>query len=233
MRVAALLLWSTAAFAQITSVDVSGHYYETCACKVSCPCATKKFLPTEGHCDAMMLLHFDKASVGKTRLDGLNLVMVLKSPNNQIFADAFDKGAMDHLAIYLDAKANDEQKQVFPVVLSALFGNKEFKNQKPPEFQPITVAIEGDTAKFDVGAGKLTANIENFRIGDVQKVGRVEPKRIRLENVVPFPWVSGVTQGRSNSFHYADGAIKWDYKDRNAFFGVFNHRSTFIAEPTK
>src|SRR5262252_4623343 len=58
----------------------SGHYYETCACAVSCPCATNEFLPTEGHCDAVMLFHLDKANVGKTKMDGLNVAVVLKSP---------------------------------------------------------------------------------------------------------------------------------------------------------
>ena len=36
-----------------TSYDVKGHYYETCGCAVSCPCATGEFLPTEAHCDAV------------------------------------------------------------------------------------------------------------------------------------------------------------------------------------
>jgi len=35
-----------------------------------------------------------------------------------------------------------------------------------------------------------------------------------------------VTQGKSKLFHYADGAIKWDYKDRNAFFGEFTTKGT-------
>ena len=72
-----------------TAYTATGHYYETCACAVSCPCGTTEFLPTEGHCDALMFFHFDKASVGKTKLDGLNLAVVLKSPQNQKIFDAF------------------------------------------------------------------------------------------------------------------------------------------------
>ena len=47
------------------------------------------------------------------------------------------------------------------------------------------------------------------------------PKHITMDGVVPFPWMGKVTQGKSKTFHYADGATKWDYKDRNAFFGEF------------
>jgi hypothetical protein len=30
-----------------------------------------------------------------------------------------------------------------------------------------------------------------------------------------------VTQGYSKSFRYADLGVKWDYENRNAFFGTF------------
>ena len=110
------------------SVDFKGHYYETCGCNVSCPCATNEFLPTEGHCDAVMLFHLDKAAVGKTKLDGLNVAVVLMSPKNRKILDAFSKGEMDHFAVYLDDKASEEQRKVFPQLMEGMFGKLEIKN---------------------------------------------------------------------------------------------------------
>src|SRR5260221_169929 len=55
------------------SYDIQGKYYETCACSVSCPCASNATLPTEGHCDAISLVHIDKGTIGDTKLDGLNV----------------------------------------------------------------------------------------------------------------------------------------------------------------
>src|SRR5262245_21199934 len=111
----AVLLSGTVAFAKGgTAVDVKGHYYETCDCAVSCPCATAKFNPTEGHCDAVSFFHLDKASVGKTKLDGLNLALVIKSPKGQKVVEAMTKGEMDHFAVYFDDKATEEQRKALP-----------------------------------------------------------------------------------------------------------------------
>jgi hypothetical protein len=215
-----------------TKVDVKGHYYETCGCKVSCPCATNMFLPTEGHCDGVFMFHFDKAMVGKTKMDGLNLAMVAKSPNNQIVMDAFKKGEMDHFAVYVDDKATDEQKKAYPLLIEAMFGKMEIKGAKAPAFVPITLTSDGETAKFTAG-DKLTAEIVNIKVGETKKGDKVTPQHIKLEGAVPFPWMGVVTQGKSVSFHYADGTTKWDYKDRNAFFGEFAHKATVAAAEAK
>jgi len=208
-----------------------GKYYETCACAVSCPCATNQFLPTEGHCDAVMAFHFDKAAVGKVKLDGLNLAVVMKSPKDQKVVDAFAKGDMDHFAIYIDEKANDAQRAAFPELMQGMFGKMEIKNAKAPAFVPITLEGDKETQKIDVDGGRLTADIVNIKIGETQRAGKTVPKHIKMEGVVPFPWVKNVTQGKSNSFHYEDGDTKWDYKDRNAFFGEFATKGKVAMAP--
>jgi hypothetical protein len=227
-----LLLSGSLAYAKGgTAVDVKGHYYETCDCAVSCPCATTKFTPTEGHCDAVSFFHLDKASVGKTKLDGLNLAVVLKSPKGQKVLDAMSKGDMDHFAIYFDEKATEEQRKTFPDLMAALFGKMEIKNAKAPAFVAMAVDSDGENAKLTIG-DKLTADIENIQVGETKFGTKTVPKHIKLEGVTPFPWMGGLTQGRSRSFHYVDGATKWDYKDRNAFFGEFAHKATVAAAET-
>jgi hypothetical protein len=212
-----------------TTVDVKGHYYETCGCNVTCPCATMKYLPSEGHCDAVMMFNFDKASVGKTKLDGLKLAIVIKSPKNQKVFEAFSKGDMDHFAVYIDDKMTEDQRKVIPQLIEGLFGKMEIKNAKAPAFVPITLTVDGDKANIDIGAGKLTAEIENIVIGETKVGNKTVPKYLKLEGEAPFPWLKMETQGRSASFHYADGPVKWDYKDRNAFFGEFTHKTTLPA----
>jgi hypothetical protein len=199
---------------------------------VSCPCACK-FLPTEGRCDAAMTFHFDKAAVGKTRLDGLNFSVVIRSPKNRLVDEAFSKGDMDHFAIYLDDKATDAQRAAFPKLLEGMMGKVEIKNAKAPAFVPFQVSSDGETAKIDIGAGKLTADLVNVKIGETKLGDKKVPKHIKLEGVEAFPFVSGVTQGKSNSFHYADGSTAWDYKDRNAYFGRFSTKGTLAAAPAK
>jgi hypothetical protein len=225
-----LLLLSGAAFAKGpgTAVDVKGHYYETCACKVSCPCATGMFQPSETHCDAVSFLHIDKGMVGKTKMDGLNVALVFRTPANAIVLDAFKKGEMDHFAVFLDDKASDEQKKAFPVMMEAMFGKDEIKGAKAPAFVAMTLTSDGENAKFTAG-DKLSAEIVNIKIGEAKMGGKMVPKHITLDGAVPFPWMGKVTQGKSLSFHYADGATKWDYKERNAYFGEFAHKATVAA----
>ncbi|HVP67178.1 MAG TPA: DUF1326 domain-containing protein [Anaeromyxobacteraceae bacterium] len=212
-----------------SAFDAKGKYYETCACAVSCPCGTNEFLPTEGHCDAVMLFHLTHATVGMTKMDGLNFAVVLKSPNNQKVMDAMNKGEMDHFAIYLDDRATKDQQAAFPKLLAGMFGKMEVKNAKAPAFATISLVAGGDTAKIDIGGGKLVADLVNIKVGESKTGGKTVARRIKLDGVTPFPWVMNVTQGKSVTFHYADGDTHWDYKDRNAFFGDFSTKGTVVV----
>lgn len=204
-----------------TPWTASGHYYETCACKVSCPCATNHFMPNADQCDAVMLFDFDKASVGKTKLDGMRFAVVARFPKNKKVLESFGKGELDHFAVYIDDKLTPEQRAAVPQFMEGLLGKMEIKGAKAPSFVPITFTREGDIAKADIGKGMLTAEMENIKIGETKHGAKITPKYITMDGVVPFPWMGQVTQAKSKSFRYVDGKIKWDYKDRNSFFGEF------------
>ncbi len=213
--------------------DIQGRYYDTCACHVSCSCGANVTLPTEGHCDGIVLLHIDAGSVGAVGMGGLSLAIVLRSPGGKKVADALDTGDMDHLTVYIDDRATPEQRHVMPSLLMGLLGTKEVKGFKPPQFAPMTLSHDGDSARFQIAGGaKLSFDIENI---DVEKarpgVAHSEGKRITLTNVAPFPWIKNVTQGYSKLFKYSDYGVNWEYKDRNAFFGTFATRGTSPAAP--
>ena len=215
---------ATAVAAKAPAYTLKGNYYESCACAVSCPCAANKTLPTEGHCDAVSLFHIATGTVGSAKLDGLNMAIVLRSPKGQKVQDSFEKGEMDLFTLYLDDKATPAQREALNSVMPALFGTKEMKGSRPPQWVPMSLDVQGDVAKFTISGGeKLAFEIENVSVGDVTKLdAKASPTshRIELTNSAPFPWVRSLTQGLSKSFHYADLGTSWDYKDRNAFFGV-------------
>src|SRR5262249_16902591 len=161
-------------------------------CKVSCPCATNKFNPSEGHCDGASVFQIDKGMVGKTKMDGIKIALVFKSPMNRKVMEAFEKGEMDHFATYIDDKPTPKQREAFPKLMEGMFGKMEIKGAKPPVFAPITITSEGDMAKIDVGAGKMTADIENIKIGEIKHGTKTDAKRIKLDGAVPFAFVTGV-----------------------------------------
>ncbi|HEY6931700.1 MAG TPA: DUF1326 domain-containing protein [Thermoanaerobaculia bacterium] len=225
-----LALGVVARAADETSYQMKGKYYDTCACAVSCSCGANVSLPTEGHCDGIVLIHIDQGKVGSVKLDGLNFAVVLKTPQGQKTGDAFDlKGELDLLTLYLDDRATPEQRRAMPQLLAGLLGTREMKGFRPPQYVPMHLDVSGDVARFDIAGGsKLSFQIENVDLDKVLPgVPRSDPgNRIGLTNVAPFPWIHEVTQGHSVSFHYDDLGAKWDYKDRNAFFGEASAQGT-------
>ena len=215
--------------APTAAYSVSGHYYETCACAVSCPCASN-LKPTEPHCDAAMLFHLDRGHVGTTALDGLNIVGVIRSPEGAVVNEAMEKGDMDLMTFYFDDRATPPQREAIGKLMPALFGASQPKGFKPPQFMPIKVDLQGDIAKLDVGPGKVAFEIENLSTGPDTKLaakGKAgAKKRVTLTNTAPFPWVGDVTQGRSKVFDYNDLGTKWHYEGRNAFYSTFASTGT-------
>jgi hypothetical protein len=215
--------------APATAYAVRGHYYETCACAVSCPCASN-LKPTEPHCDAAMLFHFDQGTVGTTALDGLNIVGVVRSPQGAVFNEAMEKGEMDLMTFYFDDRATPPQREAIGKLMPALFGATQPKGFKPPQFMPVKLDVQGDVAKLDVGPGKVAFEIENLSTGpDTKMAAKGKPgvkKRVTLTNSAPFPWVADPTQGRAKVFDYDDLGTRWHYEGRNAFYSTFASKGT-------
>lgn len=212
-----------------TGYSIKGRYYETCACAVSCPCASN-LKPTEAHCDAAMLFHVTQGSVGTTALSGINIVGVIRSPQGAVVNEAMGKGEMDLMAFYLDDKASPPQREAIARLMPTLFGEAQPKGFKPPQFVPIKLDVQGDVARLDAGDGKVTFEIENLSTGtDTKLAAKGKPggkKRVTLTNTAPFPWISAVTQGRSKAFDYDDLGTKWHYEGRNAFYASFASTGT-------
>jgi len=218
--------------------EVRGKYYDTCACQVICSCGANVTLPSEGHCEGAILLNIEQGFVGTVKMDGLNVVVVERTPKDQKVGDAFDiRREVDLLTLYLDDKASPEQKQAMPQLLDGMFGTQPMKGFKPPQWARMNLAVEGDVAKFQIDNGtKLSFEIENVNLDkSLPGVPRSEAgKRISLTNVPPFPFIHHVTAGYSKSFHYADLGVSWDYHQRNAFFGTFAIKGTVpkvVAKP--
>ena len=204
-------LLSAAAFAG--TYEAKGKYYETCDCKVSCKCASHA-MPSEGKCDALNLFKLEKAAVGETRLDGLAFAIVFKSPEGQVVHEAWEKGELDYFALYLDDKATEAQRKVFPQLIELMVGKIGFAKARAPEYVPIQVVADQHNALIDIGGGKLLADLVTMK-GEGE-----EPK-------VAWPFVTNLAQGRSNAFKYLNGETQWSYRGRNAFFGKFAVKGTW------
>ena len=137
-----------------TGWQISGDYFENCNCSVVCPCLVSPAppltaRPTEGSCDVALAFHIDKGNYGAVALDGLNLVVVARTPG------AMADGNWS-AAVYIDERASDPQTQA----LGAIFGGQEggpmaafaplIATHLGAKKTPITYRITGKTRAVEI-----------------------------------------------------------------------------------
>ena len=104
---------------------IKGRYFESCTCDIVCPCI---FLqpPSKGFCEAFVGWQIDGGHKDDTDLSGLHVAAWLHAPG--LLTDGGWK-----LALYIDEKANDTQKDALtkiyggevgghPAVIASLVG---------------------------------------------------------------------------------------------------------------
>src|SRR5438270_514728 len=100
---------------------INGEYFENCNCDVLCPCITSSLQgkADQERCYVSFAIHIEDGASDSVRLDGLNAVLVMDSPQ------VMGTGGW-RLAAYLDERATDEQRAELGAVLSGERGG-------PPE----------------------------------------------------------------------------------------------------
>ena len=94
--------------------EITGTYMEACNCETLCPCVFFS-PPTEGECTVVLGWHIDRGSFDGTKLDGLNVAMLVHSPGNM-------KDGGWKVALYLDDKADEAQQQALAGIFSGQAG---------------------------------------------------------------------------------------------------------------
>ena len=140
---------------------LEGHYFESCNCDLVCPCI---FLapPTKGFCEAFVGWHVEKGHMESTDLSGLNVAAWLHAPG--LLTDGGWK-----LALYIDDRASDEQKNALqkiyggeagghPAVIASLVG-------EVLGVHSATITLGGDDKSKTLtvesngnGSGEMTVN---------------------------------------------------------------------------
>ena len=64
------------------SWQISGQYYETCSCDLTCPCIVRQMAvsPTKGSCMFAMAFQIERGSYGALSLDGLGFIVLGFTP---------------------------------------------------------------------------------------------------------------------------------------------------------
>jgi len=200
---------------QIKSWEMRGEYCETCNCDILCPClpTNTTAMPTQVHCDVMLAYHIEHGSVGDVSLDGLSFVIALQTPGAMIEGHA-------KVAIYIDEKANDEQRRSLEAILggesggppSVMMDAMSVEELKGFRFVPIVFGMNGNKRTLEI-PGIMQIQVEGIE-GLPGKVMEVRNTR--------HPANSDLALAKTITGRYEDFDFDWDNAGKNGHYAPFN-----------
>ncbi len=187
---------------------LKGEQVEGCECTSVCPCAFAHDV-TFADCRGTMAWHVKEGRYGSTDLAGINFAVVLtKSGKNVPKAMGSWEGV-----IYVSSNATADQKAGVVDFLSTNWGKAFSKIDVRSE--PIEFRAEGE--KYDVRIGKIAVLKTTPLAGAGGRAPTIEHAAFSL---IPVLHCATTTENT-----YDDGkGTKWDFKERNSFFGPFDYR---------
>jgi hypothetical protein len=187
--------------------EIKGREVEGCECASVCPCAFAQDV-TFAECRGTMVWHIQEGHYGKTDLSGLDFAVVLTKSGKNV---PKTMGKWEGV-IYVASNASADQKGAIVDVLSSNWGKAFSKIEVKSE--PIT--FHESAEKFDVKIGKVSSLKTEPLQGAGGKAPTIEHPAFAL---IPVLYCATSTVNT-----YDDGASKWDFKERNAFYGPFDYR---------
>lgn len=207
---------------------LEGDYFDGCNCKSICPCIFA-LDPTEGDCKGLAAWHIEKGhftnwtsrtnsntSNNSINLAGLNVVISVRAPGNML------TGSKWKIALYLDEKANNDQKEALTKIFTGQVGGEFFAEMLSRVGEILgtrSVPIE-----FNI-EGKKRRKIKIPSIAEMEIEGLagsnpdIEPKVVNPA----FSNTPGIDPiiARSTRHVYNDHGLEWDNSGKNAFYSRF------------
>lgn len=212
---------------------LEGDYFDGCNCKSICPCIFA-LDPTEGNCKGVAAWHIEKGhftrgtnnagdrnSSNKNNnnsidLANLNVILTVHAPGHMF------TGPKWKIALYLDEKANNDQKDALTKIFTGKAGGEFFA-----EIFPLVgeiLGIKSVPIEFKIeGKKRRKIEIPSFVEMEIEGLTGTDPN---VESKVVNPAFSN-TPGydpiiaRSTLHKYKDYDLEWDNSGRNAFYCRF------------
>ncbi len=153
--------------------QISGQYMETCNCDFLCPCPlTGMAETTHGHCIFAMAFRIDQGHFDGTNLDGLNFVLIGRTPG------AMAEGNWD-VGIIADERANQDQQQAIAQIASGQVGGA-MANLAP--LIGNFLGVEAKPISFEGQGNSWSVNIPDRLDQAVQGVSGLGGEDLHLDN---------------------------------------------------
>ena len=100
--------------------QIVGDYFENCNCDVVCPCVFSPgplftARPTNGFCEVAFAFHVDQGRYGEVTLDGLNAIVMVRSPGTMADGNW-------SVAVYLDDRTDGRQREALQTIFTGSAG---------------------------------------------------------------------------------------------------------------
>lgn len=195
---------------------IKGDYFENCNCDVHCPCTASglQARPTNGDCRVVFAVHVDEGNFDNVRLDGLNWVLALRTP------DVMSRGNAT-AALYLDDRATPEQAQALGTIVSGQAGGVP---QMIGQMIPISTFLGTRQVPIAFQKDGLKRSVRVGGIGEIaiEAYSGVDGGPVTIGNVLhPFAENNTLTLGAASRSAFADYDFTWDNSGKNAHYSAF------------
>ena len=200
--------------------SAEGDLFEGCNCNLLCPCHVSfRQPPTNGFCDTIWAVSFDKGRHGDVDLAGLKAAIFLHCPGNMADGDWTT-------VLYVDDSSSPEQDEALRAIFSGTDGGpwqlmSQFYRDgkyKSVERMPLEMTIDGRTRTIKA-TDRLFLEMETLR-GGADRSSLVTIQNLR--NVIHG---DEHVMGLSN-FKVNDETMTWDYQGKHGLYSKFNWSGT-------
>ncbi len=194
-----------------------GEYFENCSCDPHCPCVASALQarPSKGYCNVVFAIHIDQGNYDGVRLDGLNWMLALTTP------DVMSKGNAT-AALYVDQRASSQQVEAIGAIASGQAGGvpkligEMIPISKFLGVKRVPIDIRKEGLKRSVSAGDIAEiEIEAFKGAD-------EKNPAMITNINhPFAENNALPLGKATRSSFKDYDFHWDNTGGNAHYSAF------------
>jgi len=190
----------------MTDWSIEGEELINCNCNFGCPCQFG-VMPTDGVCEAAMVLVIKKGHYGDVKLDGLRAAGVYKWPG------AIHEGNGE-MQLFIDVKADDKQRAALEAILTGKDTDEMatfwwvYSAMAPNRHETLYKTISSDLNSTDrIGTVKVDGVFE-INAKPVPNIVSGDPHRVRIN--LPHGFEFSQAEVACGSTTITGGAISLD-----------------------
>lgn len=197
-----------------TQWQIEGDYFENCNCDIVCPClfsagAPLTARPTAGACEVPFAFHVERGRFGDVALDGLNVVVIFRTPSVMAEGNA-------SVALYLDERANDRQREGLQAIFTGAVGGPV------GALAPLISTVLGVKAvpiRFSKDGTHRAVEIPGIMQVGVRALPSMNPEgAILVSNAHPFAMESLALAVGDGGNRWEDYGMRWDNSGKNGHY---------------